>query len=81
MQGRGGPQNEVEARRLFSLAAEQGHAGAQYCLSLMHAEGRGGPQDEVEARRLFSLAAAQGHTEAKVLKEESRRVTKALEVK
>ena len=63
--GKGGPQDFAEARRLYSLAAAQGLAAAQNNLASMHYEGMGGPQDHMEARRLYSLAAAQGHAEAK----------------
>eukprot|EP00966_Prymnesium_polylepis_P087508 2024918-Prymnesium_polylepis.1 len=63
-EGRGGPQDEVEARRLFGLSAAQGHAKAQASLGLMYEDGRGGPQDGEEARWLFGLAAAPGHAQA-----------------
>ena len=36
---------QAEARRLLSLAADQGRADAQYGLGMMHREGEGGPQD------------------------------------
>ena len=52
--------NDMEARRLYGLAAAQGDAKAQYNLGAMHYHGQGGPKDEVEARRLYGLAAAQG---------------------
>eukprot|EP00966_Prymnesium_polylepis_P264842 6118254-Prymnesium_polylepis.1 len=64
LNGLGGPQDDVEARRLHGLAAAQGHAEAQYELGAMHTNGRGGPQDDEEARRLYGLAAAQGHAKA-----------------
>ena len=54
----------VEARRLYSLGAAQGHAEAQFNLGFMHDEGQGGPQDSPEARRLYGLAAAQGNARA-----------------
>eukprot|EP00966_Prymnesium_polylepis_P127528 2949675-Prymnesium_polylepis.1 len=63
-EGLGGPPDEVEARRLFALAAEQGHPEAQASLGGLLAYGRGGAQDEVEARRLLRLAAEQGHPAA-----------------
>ncbi len=58
--GEGGPRDEVEARRLFSLTAEQGHAEAQFSLGAIYYTGEGVTRDEVKARRLFSLAAEQG---------------------
>ena len=62
--GLGGPQDLVEARRLYSLGAAQGDAVAQFNLAFMHDEGQGGPQDSPEARRLYGLAAAQGNARA-----------------
>ena len=38
-------QDDTEAVRWFQLAAEQGHARAQYFLGGMYGEGRGVPQD------------------------------------
>ena len=60
----GGPQNLAEARRLLGLAAEQGHAAAQYELGVMHYEGEGGPRNYEEARRLYALAAEQEYAAA-----------------
>jgi TPR repeat protein len=48
--GRGGPKDEVEARRLLGLAAAHGHAKAQCVLAVLHADGSDGPKDEAEAR-------------------------------
>lgn len=62
--GRGVPRNDAEAARLYRLAANQGHAVAQYNLALLHANGRGAPQSDLEATRLFRLAAGQGLAEA-----------------
>ena len=56
-QGRGGPKDEAEARRLYGLAAAQGDAEAQKSLAVMHAKGRGGPKDEAEARTVGPVAA------------------------
>ncbi len=63
-QGRGVPQDDAEAVRWYRLAAEQGHASAQYNLGVMYADGRGVPQDDVEAVRWFQLAAEQGYAGA-----------------
>jgi TPR repeat protein len=57
-------QDYAEAVRLYSLAAEQGHAGAQTDLGWMFDIGQGVAQDYAEAARLYSLAAAQGDAEA-----------------
>ena len=48
------------------LAAEQGHAGAQYNLGLMYGTGRGVPQDDAEAVRWYRLAAEQGNATAQL---------------
>lgn len=61
---RGLPQNHVEARRWYGLAAGQGDAEAAFKLGLMHHNGRGGPKDYAEALRLYTLAAGQGHAPA-----------------
>jgi len=57
--GKGVPQDVVEAVKWYSLAAGQGYAGAQNNLGLIYAIGRGGvPQDQLRAYMWFSLAAA-----------------------
>ena len=61
--------DRTEARRLYGLAADQGHAKAQYKLADMHYNGEGGPMDRAEARRLYGVAAKQGHAEAKLVLE------------
>jgi len=44
-EGLGVPQDYKEAVRLYRLAAEQGHAEAQYNLGQMYRQGLGVPQD------------------------------------
>ena len=44
--------------RWARLAAEQGHAGAQYSVGLKYANGRGVPQEYVQAHKWVSLAAS-----------------------
>ncbi|MEO2195917.1 MAG: tetratricopeptide repeat protein [bacterium] len=56
--GRGVPQDDVEAVRWYRLAADQGLAGAQRNLGFMYANGRGVPQDYVQAHMWFNLAAS-----------------------
>jgi TPR repeat protein len=46
------------------LAAEQGHARAQFNLGVTYAKGRGVPQDDKQAVKWFRLAADQGHAKA-----------------
>jgi TPR repeat protein len=55
------PQDHSEAARLFRLAANQGHAQAQWTLAQCYSKGEGVPQDHSEAARLLRLAADQGH--------------------
>ena len=64
LRNQGGSRDLSEARRLYGLAAKQGHAAAQVNLGTMHYHGQGGAQDLAEAKRLFGLAAAQGHANA-----------------
>ena len=56
-------QNHGEAVHLFRLAAEGGHAAAQWRLGNCYAEGTGVPLDRREAVRLYRLAGAQGLAE------------------
>jgi len=44
---------------LCRVAAEQGHAGAQHTLGVMHDRGEGVPEDDVEAARWYREAAEQ----------------------
>ena len=46
------------------MAAEQGHAKAQYNLGTMYYNGEGMPQDYAMAREFFRVAAEQGHAGA-----------------
>lgn len=65
LNGRGGlPQDYAEAARWYRLAAEQGHAVAQYGLGMMYSNGVGVPEDDVEAVRWYRLAAEQGYAGA-----------------
>jgi TonB family protein len=56
--GKGVPQNIVDAVKWYHLAAEQGYAGAQNNLGLIYAIGRGIQRDPIRAYMWFSLAAA-----------------------
>jgi TPR repeat protein len=56
--------NFAEAAASFKLAAEQGHAEAQYLLSTMYDAGQGLPQDDTEASYWECKAAEQGHAYA-----------------
>ena len=58
LNGRGVPQDDVEAVTWFRLAADQGHAWALATLGASHDVGRGVPQDNVKAHMLLNLAAS-----------------------
>ena len=60
--GFGVPEDDAEAARWYRLAADQGHAGAQFSLGDAHFFGV--PQDAPEAVRWYRLAAEQGHASA-----------------
>lgn len=54
----------VEALRLLRLAADQGHADAQFMVGGMYANGQGTPRDLVEGYKWISLSAASGNQPA-----------------
>ena len=56
----GVPENDVEAVRLYRLAAEQDCTSAQYSLALRYATGVNVPMDFIHGHALFILAAGQG---------------------
>ena len=62
--GRGVPQDDVEAVKWYRMAAEQGLASGQNNLGFMYANGRGVPQDHVEAYAWLSVAAVGGDADA-----------------
>ena len=49
---------------MWTKAANQGHAGAQYNLGVMYEQGQGVAQNNVEAVRWYRKAADQGHAQA-----------------
>ena len=65
-EGRGVPQDDVEAARWFREAAEQDHADAQYVLGARYALGQGVPQDDAQAVLWLRRAAEQDHVFAQV---------------
>jgi formylglycine-generating enzyme required for sulfatase activity len=58
------PEDDAEAVKWFRLAAEQGHANAQFDLGKLYLHGFDVTQDYVEAYVWFSVAAAGGHADA-----------------
>ena len=59
-------EEHLEAIRWYRKVAEQGHAKAQYELSLMYARGEGVTKDYTEAARWCRKAAEQGNAEAQL---------------
>ena len=57
---------DEKALRWYGLAAQQGHADAQYNLGVMHLNGWGVPMNEIVAEKMFLMAAEQGTTEAQI---------------
>ena len=47
----------------YRLAADQGHAAAQFSLGIMYSNGQGVPQDDMQANMWYSIAAAQSSRE------------------
>lgn len=64
--GRGVPQDYVQARQWYEQAAAQGHREAQYNLGVLYDKGHGVPQDYVQARQWYEQAAAQGFAMAQL---------------
>ncbi len=62
--GSGVEEDNQEAFKWFSMAAEQGHSRAQYHLGEMYYFGSGVEEDDQEALKWFSMAAEQGHSGA-----------------
>jgi TPR repeat protein len=63
--GDGVRQNHGESARWYRLAADQGHADAQFNLGLNYDLGRGVAQDYGQAAQWYQRAADQGHVEAR----------------
>ena len=59
-EGRGVPENDAEAARLYRLAAEQDYTSAQYNLGVMYSRGIGVPENGAEAVRWYRKAADKG---------------------
>jgi TPR repeat protein/ankyrin repeat protein len=63
--GDGVAQDKLKGRGLLEKAVGQGHAGAQYALSMIYFSGLGGvSQDKPKGRGLLEKAAEQGHAGA-----------------
>ena len=60
IQGKGVPENDVEAVKWFRRAAEQGCAKAQFNLGAMYGTGEGVPENYIEAHMWWALAKALG---------------------
>jgi TPR repeat protein len=65
IEGYGVQQDQKQAAYWYELAAQKGHAEAQYNLGRLYAEGKGGiPHDEETAVRWVRAAASQGYPPA-----------------
>jgi hypothetical protein len=62
--GKGVPQDFVEAVKWHRLAAEQGDAESQFRLAVAYAQGQGLPRSEADAVKWLSSAAEKGHAGA-----------------
>ena len=62
--GRGVPQDHVEAAKWYRRAADQGYVFAQINLGVAYADGRGVSQDYAEAVRWYRKAAEQNNAQA-----------------
>ncbi len=60
-QGHGVTQDYKTAFKWFELAAEQGHAGAQYNLGIMYEKGFGVAQDFARVYMWWDIAASKGN--------------------
>ncbi len=63
-EGKSVAQDSAEAIRWFRLAAEQGHANAQYNLGLICVTGEGVLQDNIRAHMWYNIASFNGLEEA-----------------
>lgn len=63
-QGKGVQRNYNQALTLFTAAANENYADAQYNIGMMKRDGLGGAQDLAAAKEWFRRAAAQGHSDA-----------------
>ncbi len=63
-QGRGAPQNYLQARRWYRSAADLGHPGAQNNLGVIYRDGDGVRKNRIQAYMWFSLAASQMNAKA-----------------
>lgn len=65
-EGQGVAQDDAEAVRLYSLAAEQGNAEAEYYLGDMYCQGKGvTKKNKDEAVKWWRIAAGKGHVDAR----------------
>ena len=66
--GAGVPQDDKEAVRWYTLAAEQEHAKAQYNLGVMYALGEGVIKDYVYAHMWGNIASMNGNDKGETLR-------------
>ena len=66
MYAHGETKDDAKAAKWYRLAAEQGHASAQYHLGVMYSNGTGVPKDSVEALKWYHKSAERGHVSAQL---------------
>jgi TPR repeat protein len=64
LEGYGVQQDQKQAAYWYELAAQKGHAEAQYNLGRLYATGKGVPHDEEQAARWIRASASQGYAPA-----------------
>jgi TPR repeat protein len=64
VEGYGVEQDQKQAAYWYDLAAQKGHAEAQYNLARLYASGQGVPRDQEQALRWVRAAASQGYAPA-----------------
>ena len=65
---------------MYTLAAEQGNAGAQFKLGTMYSLGLGILQNRVAAHVWFNIAASYGHEDAVTARDEEEKKMKSSDV-
>lgn len=66
LRGYGAPRDAEAARRMFEIAAKDGHASALYNLGVIYESALGTPRYVLEALKWFRLAADQRHNQAQL---------------
>ncbi len=71
-EGKGVPQDDVQAAKWFLEAARQDHVEAQFVIGTMYEKGDGVSQSDAHAYTWFMKAANQGHNRSKIMLESDK---------